>query len=337
MASTTKYSEKQKEKQEYLPFMDQAFELGLLSHAQIMRYDSCSTMMDTVWDKHFEDSKVFRANTCGLKYCPICAKVKSGKKAEELETIINYLVNDQKLGLLSMGFTVPNLPANATVEDVKNLRKQMDKALKNLMRDKDLKKFYMGHFRKAEITYSDKNGYHPHLHVLIAVKKNYFFTKITHAKWLKKWRHYMDDESITNLYVSRLDTKDKESLTAAIRDLSKYTSKEQAIFVNYHVMEVLWKALKGSRMETPAGIFSVARKLYRAGELKEFRPQSNESEKTYVWYMRLLWNHKEGRYDESPPILFTDFEMLKHNSYEMGDAFEYGCWDVSKLGMVANE
>ncbi|RMH95205.1 replication protein, partial [Stutzerimonas nitrititolerans] len=62
-----------------------------------------------------------------------------------------------------------------------------------------------GYVRKLEITYNkERDDYHPHFHVLIAVNKSYFTDKryyISQKEWLELWRDVTGISEITQVQV----------------------------------------------------------------------------------------------------------------------------------------
>ena len=58
-----------------------------------------------------------------------------------------------------------------------------------------------GYVRKLEVTYNaERDDYHPHFHVLIAVNRSYFKdtkTYISQKEWLNLWRDVTGNPDIT--------------------------------------------------------------------------------------------------------------------------------------------
>src|SRR5699024_1222608 len=67
--------------------------------------------------------------------------------------------------------TAPNVPAEELNDEIKHY----NHSFKKLMERKEVKNIVKGYARKLEITYNEeRDDYHPHFHVLIAVNKSYF-------------------------------------------------------------------------------------------------------------------------------------------------------------------
>src|SRR5699024_2849851 len=67
--------------------------------------------------------------------------------------------------------TAPNVPADELNDEIKHYKQSFQR----LIQRKEVKQIVKGYARKLEITYNEeRDDYHPHFHVLIAVDKNYF-------------------------------------------------------------------------------------------------------------------------------------------------------------------
>lgn len=77
---------------------------------------------------------------------------------------------------------------NVSKEDLENEIKHYNQSFRRLSKRTKFKKAVKGYVRKLEITYNkNRDDYHPHFHVLIAINKSYFTDKdyyISQSEWL---------------------------------------------------------------------------------------------------------------------------------------------------------
>ena len=134
--------------------------------------ESCSTFMMFYADVTLEKRKLMNANSCKNRFCPFCSYRKARKEGLKISILMKKLDLDQNYEFLFLTLTAPNVPGE-------RLREELDdyaKAFKRFSETKAFEKINVGYIRKLEITYNEnRNDYHPHYHLLICVKKNYFF------------------------------------------------------------------------------------------------------------------------------------------------------------------
>src|SRR5699024_12465522 len=79
--------------------------------------------------------------------------------------------------------TAPNVKADELDDEIKHY----NKSFQRLMQRKEVKSAVKGYVRKLEVTYNkERDDYHPHLHVILAVNKSYF-TDTTASIPRNKW------------------------------------------------------------------------------------------------------------------------------------------------------
>src|SRR5699024_8541674 len=101
---------------------------------------------------------------------PMCAWNKSRKDDLALSVMTNYLKQEEKKEIIFLTLTAKNVEADEQNEEIKHY----NQSFQRLMQRKEVKQIVKGYARKLEITYNEeRDDYHPHFHVLIAVDKNY--------------------------------------------------------------------------------------------------------------------------------------------------------------------
>src|SRR5699024_9155811 len=133
-------------------------------------------------------------------------------------------------------------------EELNDEVKHYNQALQRLMRRKEVKQVVKVYARRLEITYNEeRNDYHQHFHVLIAVNKSYFTDTtqyINRDRWLELWQQVTRNSLITQVDVRKV----RNSKDDKVYEIAKYSAKDSDYLINQEVFEVFYKALKGKRL-----------------------------------------------------------------------------------------
>ena len=195
------------------------------------RFEACGNWIEFFADVEVNKLKVYKADFCNNRFCPICMWRKAHLDAMKISVLLDYLEREKNRAFVFATFTAPNADADGLVP----LLKKFDTGFKNLMQTDDIERMNDGYVRKLEITYNgdeeitpeyyaraqgylDRKGlgvgdpnpnvdtYHPHLHCIFSVTRGYFSggRYIKRDRWLELWRHVMGDDSITQVDVRRL-------------------------------------------------------------------------------------------------------------------------------------
>ena len=213
--------------------------------------------------------KLYHANFCRERLCPMCAWRRSYKIFGQMSQIMNHLGNRYRFIFLTL--TVPN----CTAQELSRLIDDMMKAWGKLMRRKRFKGAVKGFFRALEVTRNKKNGtYHPHFHVVLAVVPSYFTNDcyIKRDEWLTMWQQSMKDDSITQVDVRTMRDKKTgevsgEALTSAVAEAAKYAVKSaDYVFTGNDklmdsIVSTLSAALSHRRLTALGGVFKDAWEL----------------------------------------------------------------------------
>lgn len=266
----------------------------------------CNTFMMFVSDEKMENKKQNKGNSCGNRFCPICAYKKAKKDALALSVMMEYLKQAERREFIFLTLTAPNVPAEELNEEIKHY----NHSFKKLMERQEVKKVVKGYVRKLEITYNEeRNDYHPHFHVLIAVNKSYFTdTKqyIKHERWLELWQQATKNSLITQVNVKKVrENKGKE-----VSEIAKYSAKDSDYLINQDVFEVFYKALKGKRILVYSGLFAEANKKFKNGELDKYK----EVDPTRYVYA-IMYNWGQSEYIEKEKRLLTEDEQKEINGH----------------------
>lgn len=143
---------------------------------KIYSLETCNSywLLDVYRNQKVKDFK--RTNLCKDKFCNNCKKVKQASRMGRFIPQIEKIKYDYSLSLLTL--TLPNCNGedlNVTIKKIFKGFKSLNRYLNGDLKIKglDFSKYgYAGALRSLEITFKGDN-YHPHLHIVVALDKNY--------------------------------------------------------------------------------------------------------------------------------------------------------------------
>ncbi len=276
----------------------------LVSESNLQLIKDCNTFMMMVADESMENKKQHKGNSCKNRFCPICAWKKAKKDALSLSVTMAYLKQEEKKEFIFLTLTAPNVKADELNDEIHHY----NHSFKKIMERQEVKKIVKGYARKLEITYNEeRDDYHPHFHVLIAVNKSYFTQTtqyINRDRWLELWQEVTKNSLITQVDVRKVrDSKDDK-----VYEIAKYSAKDSDYLINQDVFEVFYKALKGKRLIVYSGLFKEAMKLFKDGKLDEYKKKDVTN---YVY--AIMYNWGQSQYIEKERRLLTEDEQREVN------------------------
>ena len=298
-----------------------------ISEENFKRIHECGNFLLFHADEGKEKRKLVHANNCENRFCPMCAYKKSRKDAMKISIMLKSLEKECKFLFLTL--TAKTITSDNIIEEIKDY----NESFKRMTKLKPFSSAVIGYIRKLEITYDgsktvtkamykqkkkyyDNLGlkagapnpnydkYHPHFHVLLAVKKSYFSSRnyIKQEKWLEMWRDAKRDETITQVDVRKFD------MTKGTAELAAYAAKDSDYLQSQDVFDVMYKALKGRQIITYNGVFKESAKLYKKGDL-DYLKEVDLTEYIY----RILWQWGQGEYVEREIRELTEEEKQRFN------------------------
>jgi len=177
-----------------------------------------------------EGLKLNQAYFCKVRLCPMCNWRRSLKLTYENKKIVEVANSRQKLRWIFLTLTVKNCKGN----ELEGTIKEMMEGYHRLMKYKRVDESIEGWFRALEITKNNEdNTYHPHFHVLIAVKPMYFARKnryIPQEEWTSLWEKAMKLDYTPIVHVQAVKAKKtKKDFKEIVADMEKSISEAQAV------------------------------------------------------------------------------------------------------------
>ena len=294
-----KYTEKKQGNQVFQKFIKRHVKEG-----QMDLIKNCNTFLSFVTDKTLEKKKLYKANPCKNRFCPVCAWRKARKDALGLSLMMQYIQQEESKSFIFLTLTTPNVTAEHLEDEIQNYNHAFQKMFKR----KKVNSIAKGYVRKLEVTYNaERDDYHPHFHVLIAVNRSYFKdTKsyISQKEWLNLWRDVTDMPEITQVQVQKIRQNNNKELY----EMAKYSGKDSDYLINQKVFDAFYKSLKGKQVLVYSGLFKEARKKLKNGEL-DYLKDIDPTE--YVYQIFYMWNKNE--YLASEIFDLTDEEKKSIN------------------------
>ena len=276
-----KYTEKKQRNQVFQKFIKRH-----IGENQMDLVEDCNTFLSFVADKTLEKQKLYKANSCKNRFCPVCAWRKARKDALGLSLMMQYIKQQENKEFIFLTLTTPNVMS----DELENEIKRYNNSFRKLIKRKKVGSVIKGYVRKLEITYNKKrDDYNPHFHVLIAVNKSYFTDKryyISQQEWLGLWRDVTGISEITQVQVQKIRQNNNKELY----EMAKYSGKDSDYLINQKVFDAFYKSLKGKQVLVYSGLFKEAKKKLKNGDLdylKEIDPTE------YIYQIFYIWKQKE--------------------------------------------
>lgn len=299
-----KHTKKKKKNGVLAYFMEKLVSEHLVSANTLELIKECNTFMMMVADESLEKKKQHKGNSCKNRFCPICAWKKARKDALALSVMMAYLKQEEKKEFIFLTLTAPNVPAEELNDEIKHY----NQSFQRLMQRKEVRQIVKGYARKLEITYNEeRDDYHPHFHVLIAVNKSYFTQTtqyISRDRWLELWQQVTKNPLITQVDVRKV----RNGRDDKVYEIAKYSAKDSDYLQNQNVFEVFYNALKGKRLIVFSGLFKEAMSKFKNGELDAYKEKDMTK---YVYAIMYNWGDK--KYLELEKRLLTDEELKEVN------------------------
>lgn len=105
----------------------------------------------------------------------------------------------------------------------------------------------------------------------------------------------MEDESITQVDVRRLQTQNKNMLDKSILEITKYIAKDSNYLENEEIFLNFYRGLKGKRQYAYGGDFKIAREKLKNGELEKYYLKD---ETEWYWIITNKWKNKKYSEDK---------------------------------------
>lgn len=215
-----------------------------------------------------EDSgrlKLHDARFCRVRLCPICQWRRSLKTYAQMSQVL-ALAAAEGYQFLFLTLTVKNCSGSELSEELTRLLQGFNR----LTKYKAVKAVVKGYYRGCEVTHNTlSDDFHPHLHVILAVKASYFNGRnyISQEAWTELWQRALQVD-----YKPIVDIRKCKGGFKAIAEACKYAVKPSDIInfddwdMTVDTLRVLDKALENRRF---IGLGGVLKDLHKSLHLDD--------------------------------------------------------------------
>lgn len=241
------------------------------------RVENCGEYLEF---KRFPDNslKLNQAYFCKNRLCPMCAWRRSLKIFGQMSKVLNQAEKEHGLRYIFLTLTIKNVEA----EELSPTIDELINGFTKLGRRKAFKQAVVGWLRVLEVNYNQESGeYHPHFHVILAVKPDYFLKTnadyIEHSEWVEMWKKSMKLDYLPSV---RIESVRKNKKANAAAEVAKYTVKSKDYLIknkNGEVIEneadwivnVLDSSLKNRRLVAMGGILKAIHKSLNLDDMED--------------------------------------------------------------------
>jgi len=219
------------------------------------------------------NKRLLSSNFCKARLCPQCQARRSIRLFQQLDSIVSvYKERYPSHRGLMLTLTIPNVPEDQLSEGVDRILA----GFRKMTNSRKWKGFAKAAFRSLEVSYNPKTEtFHPHLHVLLMVDKNYFTRDrgkyLTQEDWQSWWSECMDappgQEYIIEVHTVK--RRKGQSAKGALAEVTKYAVKPEDVYwlkengsyaASSEIIMALHYALRGRHLVMFYGEFRVIKK-----------------------------------------------------------------------------
>ena len=256
--------------------------INLITDSRLFDLEHCADTL--LFAENVEGKKKLKsANFCRLRLCPMCQWRRSLKMFGQVQTITDKILErDKSTRFLFATFTVKNVDAEnleTCINILNNKFLYLVSKNKTFAPAKKLKQNLLGYLKAVEVTYNTKDKtYHPHLHVIFAVKSTFFKNKqnyMTKKEWIELWQKALNVD-----YKPQTDIRAIKTNTGkAVAEVAKYPVKTAPILKldddeAVEVLKTLTLSLNKKRFVSYGGIFKTIK--------QELKLQDVETDKDLI-------------------------------------------------------
>ena len=237
--------------------------LNLISDSRLFDLEHCADTLLFV-ENGERKRKLKQANFCRVRLCPVCQWRRSLKMFGQVKKITDKILeSDKSIRFIFGTFTIKNCVAEdleTCINILNNKFLYLVSRNKTFAPAKKLKQNLLGYLKAVEVTYNSKDKtYHPHLHVIFAVRNTFFSSSkyyMSKKEWINLWQQALGVD-----YKPQTDIRAIKSGTAkAVAEVAKYPVKTAPILSlpddeAVEVLKTLTLSLHKKRFVAYGGIF----------------------------------------------------------------------------------
>lgn len=219
--------------------------LGL--NSKYFRVRDCGTFLEF---RRYQDQslKLNQANFCKVRLCPMCSWRRSLKIYGQVSKVMDEVVKNEDLEFIFLTLTTRNCEGQDLSNTIDNIFNAFNKMTKRVKYKKAIK----GYFRALEVTHNLNimsdwfDTYHPHLHVILVVNKNYFKKPdlyINQEEWTTLWKQSLKVDYTPIVDVRRFKDRNGKGIEKSIAETAKYTVKSDDYIIREDITNEIIETL----------------------------------------------------------------------------------------------
>ena len=242
-------------------------------------------------------NKLANANFCKNRFCPMCSWRRVRNITGQLKDAFSVIQEKEKVAILFLTLTV----SNPDVKDLKSTISKMNKSFKKMSETKAFNNAVLGYFKSIEILgdKTPKGQAHPHFHILLVVKENYFKKSdyINKSEWTEMWKKALGVDYTPVVDVRRIKSKNENfsDIDSAIIETVKYSVKHTELSKRSNEdFYYFYTQTKGMRFISAGGILKEHLNLIKIDD--DLINLKKENEALWIEIARLIYTWQNGEY-----------------------------------------
>ena len=199
---------------------------------------------------------IVKADFCRNRICNVCAWRRQSKFVAQMFPVLEIL--GKKYDFLFATLTIKNVVYEELHKSINMILSAYDKLLKR----RKIKRSWVGKIRGLEVTYNSvTDTFHPHIHIFVAVEKNYFTDPdqyISQNELAEYWQECISADYSPICHIEKVT----DTHSGAVETL-KYSFKTSA---NSNALRGYFYTLKNRRIGSFSGVFADTRKVLRQSD-----------------------------------------------------------------------
>lgn len=253
-------------------YLSKSFE-RLHEQAKAERLANCGSLLHFRECDKGHEKKLYMANFCRVRLCPMCAWRKSLVIFSDVMKIAHEAAKTRKLDYIMLTLTTRNVKG----PELRAKITELFEAWQRLMQRKEVKAATIGWFRALEVTYNPiADTYHPHFHALLGVSTTYLAGKsyIKQGRWTELWQESAQLNYTPIVDVRAVKSKRQgQTIEAAAAEVGKYSVKPSDYLFDDQgdtdrAVAVFDKALKNRRLIAFGGLFRDLKKELKIADIE---------------------------------------------------------------------
>lgn len=233
-------------------------------------------------------ARVVKADFCRQRLCAVCAWRRQARFLAQMYPVIG-LLDKQGYRLIFVTLTVKNMGLDDLPAAIDNIMHAYDRLLKR----RKIKRAWRGVCRSVELTYNqDDDTFHPHVHMLVAVRPEYFMEPDLYISKTELWQIWRDCLGVD--YDPDVSIQTTTDTARAGVETLKYALKPTQAAKAY---QAYYYMLKHRRLISFSGVFADLRKQLRYSDFDSILTDTDDLPTgQIITYQLYTWDATGGYY-----------------------------------------